>query len=48
MLSPERPLGVEGTVDGALLGRCYYRYADHAVDVGHHVVFLVTGKPSIR
>jgi phosphate transport system protein len=44
MLSPDWPLGVEAAVDGALLGRYYERYADHAVNVGHHVVFLVTGK----
>jgi phosphate transport system protein len=41
MLSPEWPLGVEAAVDGALLGRYYERYADHAVNVG----LLVTGKP---
>jgi phosphate transport system protein len=44
MLSPQWPLGVEAAVDGALLGRYYERYADHAVNVGRHVVFLVTGK----
>jgi phosphate transport system protein len=44
MLSPDWPLGVEAAIDGALLGRYYERYADHAVNVGHHVVFLVTGK----
>ena len=44
MLSPEWPLGVEAAIDGALLGRFYERYADHAVNVGHHVVYLVTGK----
>lgn len=44
LLSDQWPLGVEAAVDGALLGRFYERYADHAVNVGHHVVFLVTGK----
>jgi phosphate transport system protein len=41
MLSPDWPLGVEAAVDGALLGRYYERYADHAVNVGRHVVSLV-------
>ena len=36
--------GVETAVDGALLGRFYERYADHAVNVGRRVVFLVTGE----
>jgi len=31
-------------VDSALLGRYYERYADHAVNAGRHVVFLVTGE----
>jgi phosphate transport system protein len=31
-------------VDSALLGRFYERYADHAVNAGRHVVFLVTGE----
>ncbi|GAB1691935.1 phosphate signaling complex protein PhoU [Krasilnikovia sp. M28-CT-15] len=44
MLSPQWPLGVEAAIDGALLGRYYERYADHAVNVGHHVVFLASGK----
>jgi phosphate transport system protein len=44
MVSPDWPLGVEAAVDGALLGRYYERYADHAVNVGSRVVFLVTGK----
>jgi phosphate transport system protein len=29
----------------ALLGRFYERYADHAVNAGRQVVFLVTGQP---
>jgi phosphate transport system protein len=40
MLSPDWPLGVEAAVDGALLGRYYERYADHAVNVGRHVMSL--------
>ncbi|MEU4242476.1 phosphate signaling complex protein PhoU [Actinoplanes sp. NPDC026619] len=44
MLDPEWPLGVEAAVDGALLGRYYERYADHAVNVGRHILFLVIGK----
>jgi phosphate transport system protein len=35
--------GVESAIDGALLGRFYERYADHAVNVGRQVVYLVTG-----
>jgi phosphate transport system protein len=44
VLAPEWPHGVEAAVDAALLGRFYERYADHAVNVGAHVVFLVTGE----
>ncbi len=36
--------GVESAIDGALLGRFYERYADHAVNAGHHLFFLVTGE----
>jgi phosphate transport system protein len=34
--------GSGAAVDTALLGRFYERYADHAVNVGRQVVFLVT------
>jgi phosphate transport system protein len=44
LLGADWPHGVEAAVDGALLGRFYERYADHAVNVGKHVVFLVTGE----
>ncbi len=44
LLGPQWPHGVEAAVDLALLGRFYERYADHAVNVGKHVVFLVTGE----
>jgi phosphate transport system protein len=37
--------GVEQAIDGAMLGRWYERYADHAVNAGHQVVYLVTGEP---
>jgi phosphate transport system protein len=36
--------GVEAAIDGALLGRYYERYADHAVRAGNQVIFLVTGE----
>jgi len=37
--------GVESAIDGALLGRFYERYADHAVNAGRQMYFLVTGEP---
>lgn len=39
--------GVESAIDGALLGRFYERYADHAVNAGHHMYFFVTGEPLV-
>jgi phosphate transport system protein len=36
--------GVEAAIDGALLGRFYERFADHAVNAGQQIVFLVTGE----
>ncbi|HKE65551.1 MAG TPA: phosphate signaling complex protein PhoU [Micromonosporaceae bacterium] len=36
--------GVEAAIDGALLGRYYERFADHAVNAGNQVVFFVTGE----
>jgi phosphate transport system protein len=36
--------GVEAAVDAALLGRYYERYADHAVNAGRHVIYLITGE----
>ncbi|MBH0121307.1 phosphate signaling complex protein PhoU [Rhodococcus sp. HM1] len=36
--------GVAAAVDVTLLGRFYERFADHAVEVGRRVVFIVTGK----
>jgi phosphate transport system protein len=44
VLGADWPHGAEAAVDAALLGRFYERYADHAVNVGKHVVFLVTGE----
>jgi phosphate transport system protein len=40
--------GVADTIDGAMLARWYERYADHAVNAGRHVVFLVTGEAPRR
>jgi phosphate transport system protein len=36
--------GVESAIDGALLGRFYERYADHAVNAGRRMYFFVTGE----
>ena len=36
--------GVEPAIDGALLGRWYERFADHAVNAGQRVVYFVTGE----
>jgi phosphate transport system protein len=36
--------GVETAVNVTLAGRYYERFADHAVAVGHRVVYLVTGE----
>jgi phosphate transport system protein len=36
--------GVESAIDGALLGRFYERFADHAVNAGRQMFFLVTGE----
>ena len=36
--------GVGPAVDGALLGRWYERYADHAVNAGRSVLYFVTGE----
>ncbi|GGK29819.1 phosphate transport system regulatory protein PhoU [Pilimelia terevasa] len=46
VLGPGWPHGIEPAVDAALLGRFYERYADHAVNAGRHVVYLVTGAPA--
>jgi phosphate transport system protein len=44
LLGDDWPYGVETAIDGALLGRFYERYADHAVNAGRHVIYLVTGE----
>lgn len=36
--------GVEPAIDGALLGRWYERFADHAVNAGQRIVYFVTGE----
>lgn len=44
ILNPVWAHGVEAAVDAALLARFYERYADHAVNAGRHVIYLVTGE----
>ena len=44
MLDDDWPYGAETAIDGALLGRFYERYADHAVNVGEHLIYLITGE----
>jgi phosphate transport system protein len=44
MLDDDWPYGAATAIDGALLGRFYERYADHAVNVGEHLVYLITGE----
>src|SRR4051812_17602279 len=44
LLADEWPYGAETAIDGALLGRFYERYADHAVNIGEHLVYLITGE----
>ena len=36
--------GTEAAIDITLVGRYYERFADHAVSVGHRVIWLVTGE----
>jgi phosphate transport system protein len=45
LLGPQWTHGVEAAVDAALLGRFYERYADHAVNSGHQIVYVLTGDP---
>jgi phosphate transport system protein len=44
VLSPHWSRGTEAAIDMTLLGRYYERYADHAVAVARHTVFIVTGE----
>ena len=46
LLHDNWPYGAETAIDGALLGRFYERYADHAVNVGEQVIYLITGEPT--
>ena len=43
VLSPHWTRGTEAAIDMTLLGRYYERYADHAVAVARHTIFIVTG-----
>src|SRR3954467_2034907 len=45
LLDDDWPYGAETAIDGALLGRFYERYADHAVNIGEQLVYLITGEP---
>jgi len=45
LLHDDWPYGAETAIDGALLGRFYERYADHAVNVGEQIIYLITGEP---
>jgi len=45
LLADDWPYGAETAIDGALLGRFYERYADHAVNAGEQIVYLITGEP---
>jgi phosphate transport system protein len=45
LLDDNWPYGAETAIDGALLGRFYERYADHAVNIGEQIVYLITGEP---
>jgi phosphate transport system protein len=45
LLADDWPYGVETAIDATLLGRFYERFADHAVNAGEQVVYLVTGEP---
>jgi phosphate transport system protein len=47
LLDPGWPHGTQTAIDAALPGRFYERYADHAVNAGRRVVFLVTGETVI-
>ncbi|MBO4208072.1 phosphate signaling complex protein PhoU [Micromonospora echinofusca] len=47
LLDDDWPYGAETAIDGALLGRFYERYADHAVNAGRQVIYLITGEPVV-
>ncbi len=44
LLADDWPYGAETAIDGALLGRFYERYADHAVNSGEQMIYLITGE----
>ena len=48
LLHDDWPYGAETAIDGALLGRFYERYADHAVNAGEQVIYLITGEPVVN
>jgi phosphate transport system protein len=45
LLDDDWPYGAETAIDGALLGRFYERYADHAVNASEQMIYLITGEP---
>jgi len=45
LLADDWPYGAETAIDGALLGRFYERYADHAVNASERMIYLITGEP---
>ena len=44
LMEKEWAHGVAAAVDVTLLGRFYERFADHAVEIGHRVIFQATGE----
>ena len=44
LLDDRWPYGAETAIDGALLGRFYERYADHAVNASEQMIYLITGE----
>ena len=44
LLDRDSPYAVEQAVDVTQIGRYYERFADHAVEIGRRVIFLVTGE----
>ncbi|MFD0784314.1 phosphate signaling complex protein PhoU [Micromonospora azadirachtae] len=44
LLGEDWPYGVETAIDATQLGRFYERFADHAVNAGEHVFYLITGE----
>ncbi|HZA12652.1 phosphate signaling complex protein PhoU [Mycobacterium sp.] len=44
VMDPEWNHGIAAAVDITLLSRFYERFADHAVEVAHHIIFCATGQ----